>query len=405
MAGGQGGHRSIAEAALEAWVDCRPEGYSLDAEHLLELLPTIASHVPNRSPGARVKELSRLFAARGGHQPVFMRLLRIQDERVHFLYFWRAFSEAARMADGTLDDGLTAELETLRDGLLRMLEEPGRCHDSHGSVMPLDRRSVPTFALIGELHRTAAMSAQPRFWSTAAEMLAELVRDDELAVDCVTSVMFTWLREAALWEQRVLRRSESNMWTDLQHWLVPSSTSQGRLVRLNIYDVSQSESVQKLNSIFAHQNAPLKLLGVFHAGVEVDGLEWSFGYIVKQTGVVCSKPREHRQHHYRQTLELRPTQLDPDKIAQIISELIEEYPGEGYDLLRRNCCHFADDFCQRLGIGNIPGWVYRLARIAANVDTVLKKAQAIRQTARSMKNNFYSSEPVPKARPWPRVRA
>jgi len=245
---------------------------------------------------------------------------------------------------------------------------------------------VPTFALIGELHRTAAMSAQPRFWSTAAEMLTELVREDELAVDCVTSVMFTWLREAALWEQRLLQQAESNVWTNLTQWLTPAASLSGRPVRLNIYDVSQSEAVQKINAVFAHQNAPVKLLGVFHAGVEVDGLEWSFGYIPKQTGVVCSKPRQHRQHHFRQTLELSHTQLHPDKIAHIISELIEEYPGEGYDLLRRNCCHFADDFCQRLGIGNIPGWVYRLARIAANVDTVLKKAQAVGRTARSMKN-------------------
>jgi hypothetical protein len=62
MAQANGPWRSIAESALEAWVDCGPEGYVLDKQRLLELLPTIAAHVPNRSPGARVKELSRLFA-------------------------------------------------------------------------------------------------------------------------------------------------------------------------------------------------------------------------------------------------------------------------------------------------------------------------------------------------------
>lgn len=393
MAAECGARRCIAEAALEAWLDCGPEGgYSLDAQRLAAMLPNIAAHVPNRSPGARAKELGLLFAGTGGRRkPMFMQMLRAHEDRVHFLYFWKAFGEAARMAEANLDaEGLTSELETLRDGLLRILEEPAHCQDSQGDPLPLDQRLVPTLALIGELHRTSAMSAQPRFWSGAAELLAGQLSVEELAVDYVTSVMFTWLREAALWEQDQ-RRTPAPLWTEWQQWLTPITAQTGRPVRLSIYDVSQSESVQKLNSIFAHRNAPLKLLGVFHAGVEVDGLEWSFGFACKQTGVVCSKPREHRQHHYRQTIELRATQIDPDKIASIISELIEEYPGEGYDLLRRNCCHFADDFCQRLGVGSIPGWIYRLARIGANVDTLLKNAAC-------MRDRFYGVEPASKAR-------
>ena len=27
----------------------------------------------------------------------------------------------------------------------------------------------------------------------------------------------------------------------------------------------------------------------------------------------------------------------------------QEYSAESYDLLRKNCCHFADDLCRRLG--------------------------------------------------------
>merc|ERR1711974_69412 len=128
--------------------------------------------------------------------------------------------------------------------------------------------------------------------------------------------------------------------------------------------------VQNLNWLLANQHAPVKLGGVFHAGVEVNGLEWSFGYSPKKTGVTCTKPRTHAVHRYRQTVQLMPTALCPDQIAHLLSELIEDYPGDGYDLLRRNCCHFADDFCTRLGVGNIPGWVYRLARIGANVDMI-----------------------------------
>ncbi|CAE7560924.1 unnamed protein product [Symbiodinium pilosum] len=45
--------------------------------------------------------------------------------------------------------------------------------------------------------------------------------------------------------------------------------------------------------------------------------------------------------------------------------MIEEYQGRDYDTLRRNCCHFCEDLCQRLGVSKLPDWVYRLARIGA----------------------------------------
>lgn len=74
---------------------------------------------------------------------------------------------------------------------------------------------------------------------------------------------------------------------------------------------------------------------------------------------------------------LRATRLSEDAIAEVISQLIEEYPGDDYDLLRRNCCHFADDFCRRLGVGGIPGWVHRLARIGARFEQLFRSVRSV----------------------------
>merc|ERR1712084_144702 len=114
-------------------------------------------------------------------------------------------------------------------------------------------------------------------------------------------------------------------------------------------------------------------------GVEVQSLEWSYGCSMCETlpGISCAEPKSHPQHHYRQSVNLRPTKLSPEDIGDIISALIEEYPGDDYDLLRRNCCHFADDFCQRLGVGRIPGWIHRLARLGARLDGALQVAQGL----------------------------
>jgi hypothetical protein len=154
----------------------------------------------------------------------------------------------------------------------------------------------------------------------------------------------------------------------------PQGCKDGLQVRLNVYDVSQKAIIRRLNSMLAHQRSPLKLGGVFHTGVEVCGLEWSFGRCEYGTGIRNVKPRAHKEHHFRQTLYLPSTQLPADAIVTIMEQLKLEYQGKTYDHLRRNCCHFADELCQRLGVGKIPNWVYRLARIGAqvNVDAVLR---------------------------------
>lgn len=154
----------------------------------------------------------------------------------------------------------------------------------------------------------------------------------------------------------------------------------GTPVFVHVYDVSHEALVQRLNAVLAHRHSPLKFGGVFHAGVEVSGSEWSFGRTESQTatGVTCVDPKEDPQHHFRQTVSLPNTQLSEEEIDDLIDRLKREYLGRDYDLLRRNCCHFADDFCQRLGVGRIPGWVYRLARIGARIDFVLRPTQALR---------------------------
>lgn len=121
-AGGGGGAGdafmvSAAQAALEAWGDCSPHSYVLDAAVLPALLPVIAARIPNRSPGNRAADLGHMFAAKGPNDPpLFLQLVKAQGGKVHFLHFWKAFSEAARLAGSQDGMPLTSELETLRAG-------------------------------------------------------------------------------------------------------------------------------------------------------------------------------------------------------------------------------------------------------------------------------------------------
>lgn len=65
-------------------------------------------------------------------------------------------------------------------------------------------------------------------------------------------------------------------------------------VALSVYDVvkpskSKSSSMAalvKLNTM----TAGMRFGGCFHGGMVVDGIEWSFGYSVRSSGVYCVEP-------------------------------------------------------------------------------------------------------------------
>ena len=56
----------------------------------------------------------------------------------------------------------------------------------------------------------------------------------------------------------------------------------------------------------------------------------------------------------------------------MLGDMIDEYPRWGYDLFRRNCRHFAEDLCSRIGVQRLPDWVYGLARLCAAAEDFMQ---------------------------------
>merc|ERR1712039_284638 len=106
--------------------------------------------------------------------------------------------------------------------------------------------------------------------------------------------------------------------------------------------------------------------GLFHSGVEVYKKEWSYGQVPWGTGVECCAPRQNDQHTFRESLYLGDCQMKEMDVLQIVDELMCEWLGTDYDLLQQNCNHFANEFCSRLGVGEIPSWVNQFARRAGS---------------------------------------
>jgi len=116
---------------------------------------------------------------------------------------------------------------------------------------------------------------------------------------------------------------------------------------------------------------------VLHAGVEVYGQEWSYGETEEGSGVTRCKPKsEQAGHHFCESVYMGETRLSKQAVKELLREFAREWRGQDYNLIRHNCCHFSDSFCQRLGVGPIPKYVNCLADKAATIDDMFKEADS-----------------------------
>mmetsp|Transcript_62482 Transcript_62482/g.116107 ORF Transcript_62482/g.116107 Transcript_62482/m.116107 type:complete len:449 (+) Transcript_62482:38-1384(+) len=387
------------DLVLEAWLDCQPNGLVTQRDTVTRSIPMLASYFEStldvqkpadvrllnehsccftgavhlwqrhglcREMSTREQKAREVFQGVGRRGPLFSKWLKDDGMgQVHFLQFWQAFGRAERHICGGAEPNhsvVLLELEEVRDTVLAYLEDEAKVERS-----TLAAARLATVDLYKAVCSMAAKSAIPDFWRIIALCLQVAWQEQEdFDIAALGVIMIAWFDDASAVRRLVNVPS------------VPRALPRGKLVKtrvlLNVYDVSQEDGVQQLNMLLAHTMSPLKLGGFFHTGVEVNGLEWYYGQSCGKmaTGVCCCAPRENCQHHFRQTVEMVATTMSREQIAEVIADLIEEYSGADYDLLRRNCCHWADDFCKRIGAGSLPAWVHRLARIGANVDNAWK---------------------------------
>lgn len=127
-------------------------------------------------------------------------------------------------------------------------------------------------------------------------------------------------------------------------------------VLLHVYDLN--EGLQKANEVLAFSSERMAVGGAFHVGVEVFGGEWSYG----SYGVCAALPRSATGHKYHCSIYLGQTEYDQIGFVAVLCQMCEEWPAADYQVLAHNCCSFAAELCDELGVGPIPPWVNRFAR-------------------------------------------
>ncbi|KAL7002728.1 hypothetical protein U1Q18_003884 [Sarracenia purpurea var. burkii] len=123
-------------------------------------------------------------------------------------------------------------------------------------------------------------------------------------------------------------------------------------------------------------------LGIFHSGVEVHGVEYSFGaHECPTSGIFEVEPRKCPGFKFRKSIIVGMTCLDPIQVREFMEHQSSNYNGNAYHLVVKNCNHFCEDTCYKLTGNRIPKWVNRLARLGSLCNSILPealKASAVR---------------------------
>eukprot|EP00441_Pelagodinium_beii_P017297 CAMPEP_0197661554 /NCGR_PEP_ID=MMETSP1338-20131121/51523_1 /TAXON_ID=43686 ORGANISM="Pelagodinium beii, Strain RCC1491" /NCGR_SAMPLE_ID=MMETSP1338 /ASSEMBLY_ACC=CAM_ASM_000754 /LENGTH=303 /DNA_ID=CAMNT_0043239123 /DNA_START=54 /DNA_END=965 /DNA_ORIENTATION=+ len=88
-------------------------------------------------------------------------------------------------------------------------------------------------------------------------------------------------------------------------------------------------------------------IGIYHAGIEVYGQEWSFQYFEDTwndpsiSGLIRCRPKSMRGYEYQESLNLGRTPLSEFEVDRLLLNLNSEWPANSYHLTHRNCITFA----------------------------------------------------------------
>jgi len=154
-------------------------------------------------------------------------------------------------------------------------------------------------------------------------------------------------------------------------------------VTLHVYDFLE----QSLNGLLRQIGT-----GGFHCGVEVYGKEWSYRRTHFGTGVFWIMPKTCTAHKFRESVPMGKVSISAENFGKLVDELKREWPGRAYDILKKNCCVFSNELCQKLGVGSIPDWITNLAGVGADMRSVVRRP--LRQMEGAILGESPSRQPV-----------
>jgi len=141
-------------------------------------------------------------------------------------------------------------------------------------------------------------------------------------------------------------------------------------VRVNVYDM-----------YWLNEYASPLGVGVFHAGIEVYGVEYAYGgHPFAFSGIFELTPQSAEElgdnFRFRESIVLGETDFSGQEIRKMVQQMGLEYRGDQYHLINKNCNHFSAALAKTLTGKEIPAWINRLANLSASVPFISRMIPA-----------------------------
>lgn len=131
---------------------------------------------------------------------------------------------------------------------------------------------------------------------------------------------------------------------------------------LNVYSASADE---------AGFSGILGIIGVYHSGVEINGIEYAYAGV---TGIYECRPGDYGRILKR--IDLGESDITNRDIDAFIHSLRRTFTGDQYHIVLKNCNHFSDAVIKACKGQGIPAWINRASWFASWCRCLLKGSQA-----------------------------
>ena len=121
-------------------------------------------------------------------------------------------------------------------------------------------------------------------------------------------------------------------------------------VCLNVYDLSPANRWLSWAGV-----------GVYHSEVVLGTLTYTFS----EEGVIVTSGRTASEEQFKEQIEIGAFEGNRNEMNGVINGVREDFPPGSYNLVSKNCNHFASALCQALCGRDIPAWVNRAASVSS----------------------------------------
>lgn len=124
-------------------------------------------------------------------------------------------------------------------------------------------------------------------------------------------------------------------------------------VFIHVYDVGPQ--------IVEYFDARKQSYNPFYTAIEVCATEYSFGMSVSTSvaEIHSNEPRQNSEHKFRLTIPVGYTSLPPREVLREVKKMEAEWNKHTFSWKSRNCHHFTDALCGKLGTRCCPVWLHQ----------------------------------------------